>query len=454
VRVAVDVPGLELSAYQKAVRTVLRHPLITASWPDEKALPLVRRFAAQLREDLAEAFGYRLELAGDTVRLVRARDGLDDTQPAMSRTGRVFDRRRYAYLALTLAVLGRAGTQVTLSELAEAVAADAGRIAGLGLQTDSHAHRVAFVDAVAWLEQRGALRLADGAASAWVSDPSRAEALFDIDRDVLNVVFRPTRVLQHVRSVAALLDRPVGTSENAHRRAAGQRARRAVVEQSVVYFADTDPQTVGHLRGQAFAEDLERLTGLRVERRAEGVCLIDTVGWSESRFPGTGAVAQVALLLAGEIADRIVDVDAPPLPRFPAPSAIERRAALVSLVDAGLPGAGVHDEFVADLAEPDAEPSGLEPATYPLLADAWVRSTVDKLVDRYGAALGEKWRADPARLAADATALLAMHGLIVGVPGGVLALPILGRYRIVTASVKRRRHAVAEATLFDSEGLV
>src|SRR5262249_39467474 len=143
-RFASDVSDLELADYQRAVRLVLRHPLIPASYPDDKALPRVRRFSATLRQDLAEAFGYRLELHGSTARLVRTKDLVDPTQPALSRTGRPFDRQRYAYLALCLAVLGRAGIQITLSELAESVAADANRIAGLGLDADRGADRRAL----------------------------------------------------------------------------------------------------------------------------------------------------------------------------------------------------------------------------------------------------------------------------------------------------------------------
>jgi uncharacterized protein (TIGR02678 family) len=458
-RVAVDVSGLELADYQRAVRLVLRYPLINAGYPDEKALPLVRRWTPQLRADLAEVFGYRLELHGDTVRLQRVVDELDASQPAISRTGKAFDRRRYAYLALTLAVLGRAGIQVTLTELADAVAADAGRIPGLGFAADSHAHRMAFVDAVIFLEQRGALRLADGTPTAWAHDPERAEALYDIDRDTLVALFRPGRVLQHLRSVGALLDRPGGTSENALRRAAGQAARRAVAERPAVYYAEVPGEVANHLRAPALTEDLERLTGLRLERRAEGVALVDTAAWSEHRFPGTGAVAQTALLLAGEIADRIEDVDAPPLPRLPAPSLGERNAELVGVVDAGLPAAGVLAEAstpampagigpAGDAAGPAGSAEPVEPADYPLLAHSWLRSTTDTILARYGAAFGEKWLADPGRLLAEALDVLARHRLVAPVPGGVLALPLLGRYRIVTATV-RRRGSTATPSLFD-----
>src|SRR2546429_5619093 len=119
-RVAAEVSTLELPEYQKAVRLVLRHPLITAVYPDSSALPLVRRWARQLREDLGGVLGYTLTVTGDTARLRRVQDGLDGTRPAISRTGRPFDRRRYPYLGLPLSALDRPGTQIALSELADA----------------------------------------------------------------------------------------------------------------------------------------------------------------------------------------------------------------------------------------------------------------------------------------------------------------------------------------------
>src|SRR6266542_4637659 len=73
------------------------------------------------------------------------------------------------------------------------------------------------------------LRMADGSSAAWASDPGAGEALYDVARDVVFALFRPSRVLQHVESVAALLDRSTASSGNAARRAAAQAARRAVV---------------------------------------------------------------------------------------------------------------------------------------------------------------------------------------------------------------------------------
>lgn len=450
-RFALDVPELELADYQRVVRLILRHPLITTTWPDERALPRVRRFGATLRRDLAEAFGYRLELHGSTARLVRAKDQLDGTQPAVSRTGRPFDRQRYAYLALCLAVLGRAGIQITLSELADSVAGDANRITGLGLDPDHGPDRRAFVDAVGWLEERGVLRLADGSSAAWASDPGAGEALYDVAQDVVFALFRPTRVVQHVESVSALLGRLMTSSGNAERRRAAQVARRAVVESPVVYHADVDPVVANHLRGSALAADLARLTGLRVERRAEGVLLVDTAGFTGERFPGAGSVAQAAVLLAVEMADRVADPDGRRVRRLAPPDGRGRQQSLVGQIDVGLPSAtlvrlddtGPTEPWTTEDEGDHDEPEGA--GRLPFITDSFLRTAVGEILQRYGTAFGAQWHADPDRLRVEAVALLERFGAVTSVPGGVLVRPLVGRYRHTVAAVKPR---AATETLF------
>lgn len=435
-RFAVDVSDLELADYQRAVRLLLRYPLITAVWPDERALPRVRRFSAQLRRDLAEAFGYRLELHGATARLVRTTDVFDPDRPAMTRTGRPFDRQRYAYLALCLAVLGRAGIQITLSELADAVAGDANRIVGLGFNPDTAADRRALVDAVGWLEERGVMRLADGSSTSWAGDPGVGEALYDIARDAVFALFRPPRVLQHVDSVTALLDRSMGGSDNADRRAAAQAARRAVVDRPVVYYADASIEVANHLRGSALPADLYRLTGLRVERRADGVLLVDTARLSAESFPGTGSVAQVAVLLGTAMADRVLDPDGRRVKRLAAPEPGAAQAALIAQIDAGLPSA-TYVPLVEDDAIVPAE-AGDDDGRYPFITDSFLRVAVDGILARYGGAFGAAWHADADRLRTEAVALLARFGAVTVVPGGVLVRPLVGRYRNTVAEVRQR----------------
>ncbi|TLQ44522.1 TIGR02678 family protein [Streptomyces marianii] len=464
-RVAEGVSPLELADYQKAVRLVLRHPLVTSGYPDRVALATVRRWADQLRSDLMEVLGYRLVTTADTARLQRAQDGLDATRPALTRAGRPFDRRRYAYLALTLAALGRHGAQVALGELADAVAADAVRIDGLGLDTARKPDRDAFVDAVTWLTERGALTLADGSATAWAGDPERAEALYDIDREILLAVHHPTRVLQHLTSVTSLLDSSgalgLSAGRAAQRRDQARRARRLVLENPVAYYADADSELLGQLRAPALAEDLERLTGLTVERRAEGVALVDTSGrLSDLRFPGGGTVAQAALLLAARISAAVQRSGRHALELLPAPTAAERLAARARRIDAALPSRGL----VTALAVQDEEPAygvpvdeapgdeGREPVEtrYPFVTDSWLRGRLKEITAEYGAGFAADLRGDPDRLLGQALDLLAAMSLITRVDGGALALPLLARYRGVTARVRTRTatRPTAQTVLF------
>jgi len=472
-RVAENVSALDLGEYQQAARQVLRYPLITAAYPDKATLPLVRKWAPQLRQDLAETLGYTLISNGDTIRLRRVQDTLDPTRPAYTRAKKPFDRRRYAYLVLTLSALGRSGRQIALSELADAVAADAGRIDGLGLDTERKADRDAFVDAVAWLEARGALRMADGSAADWVNDPERAEALYDIDRDIVGAVYAPSRVLQHLDSVTGLLGDAASAGPaqgvNAERRRAGRRARRLVLENPVVYYADADENLRGLLRSPALAEDLERLTGLPLERRAEGVALINTGSrLTDVTFPGTGTVAQAALLLSARIAGYL-QRNRERVEHLPAATAAERLAEASARIDAALPARTGVAALLADTVLPanTAISAGLAPpaapgtpgmcegvpglpgetnlgegvpaeAAYPFLSESWLRAELKKLVDEFGSGMSERQVADPAGLLDDALDLLASVGLVARTSGGALILPLLARYRGVTAQLKEK----------------
>jgi uncharacterized protein (TIGR02678 family) len=463
-RVAAGVGSLELAEYQRAVRLVLRHPLITVSYPDRTALPLARKWARQLRTDFAEVLGYTLVSTGETIRLRRVQDTLDATRPALTRARRPFDRRRYAYLVLTLSALGRSGNQIALGELADAVAAEAGRIDGLGMDTGRKGDRDGFVDAVAWLEARGALRMADGSAAEWVNDPEHAEALYDIDREIVAAVYAPSRVLQHLHSVTELLN---GTDRdgpaqgvNAQRRLNARRARRLVLEHPVVYYADVDPGLRGQLRSAALTEDLERLTGLPLERRAEGVALVN-IGQrlTDVTFPGTGTVAQAALLLCARIAGYLQRNRAR-LEHLPAATAAERLAEAAQRIDSALPdrgrvadllasGGGLEDTdglgaaaaILARADDPapasaDADTETAADVTYPFFSEMWLRNELRKLVDEFGSGMAEKQVADLEGLLGDALGLLASAGLVSRVDGGVLVLPLLARYRSVTAQVK------------------
>ncbi|WP_070378650.1 TIGR02678 family protein [Rhodococcus sp. WMMA185] len=438
-----DIPPLARDSYQRAARIILSNHLVTQTYPDRVALPLLRRWATELRDDLSELFGYRLEITETTARLYTVADQLDAGAPAKTATGRTFDRYRYAYLALTLAALGRAGNQITLSELADHVAASASHVAGIELSTERAADRDAFVDAVRWLEVRGAIALADGDAGGWATNPDAGEALYDIDRSVVIALFRPPRALQHLRSVRDLLagadtEGAGGAVERvADTKEVARRVRRALVSRPVVYASDLDDDERLQLALPRTAADVGLLTGLVPERRREGIAMIDPSGrFSDTRFPGTGTVAQVALLLAGELADRVLDPDAPSGVQLAKPK--HHCAALAAQLDGAVPLSGIFGSLAGESGDVQLPPAASEPTLYPLVEDSRIRSVMTSLADRYGRTFAAAWQTDPVGLGDAAVALLERLGLVSTVPGGVLVLPALARYRGVVAHIRDR----------------
>lgn len=432
--IAEGIRDTDLGAYQRAARTLLVHPLVTRTHPDAGALPLVRRFATTLARDLDAAAGYRLELTPTCARLVKRLDRLDPTQ-AIQLAGKKkpFDRRRYAYLCLVLGALGRAGSQVALTELAESLRRRAADVDGLGFDPDEWRHRLAFVDVVLHLEHLGVLSPIEVSSVTWLRDPELGEALYDVDRDAAHQLFVPPRVIQHVASTAGLLADDLTASRDARRAASRQRLGRLLLEHPVVYFDDLTEVDRAYLVNQArtLADDLGRLTGAQLERRAEGAALIDaTGGFSDRRFPAGGTPAQVALLLADAIAALVGAGELATVPsageRATVPSASARGTELADRLDR------VRPTTVAG-GEPPAPPQlGDAPAgAGPLVPDAWVVATVEALIASHGPSFAADLRDDPAALAAAALEVLVAFDLVRPVAGGIVARPAVARYRDV-----------------------
>jgi len=339
----------DLGAYQHAVRVVLTTDVVTATRPRPGMLEAVLRWADQLSKDLRDHLGYTLIATTRQVRLIRRLDGLDPTQTTIftAKSGRSFDRRRLAYLCLILASFQRSRVEVSLADLVRAFTPSANAIDGLGFNPTVSAHKAAVVDVLDWLADRGALRLSDGSADAWSADTERGDALYDIDHDICAALFRPARPVQHLTSAAGLLDATyVSAKRGAQREAAAQRAARALLEHPVVYYAQVEPEVAEALRQTGVAENLARLTGLAVERRAEGVLLADAGGrFTDRPFPGRGgAVNRAAGLLLAKIADVLEDPDEAPL-LLPVPAEADDQRELLAKIDAALPLGGVVTEL-------------------------------------------------------------------------------------------------------------
>jgi uncharacterized protein (TIGR02678 family) len=452
------VPLSDLGSYQHAVRLVLTHDVITAARPRQGTLEQVLRWADQMTADFRDLLGYTLIATTRQVRISRRLDALDPTQSAVfsSRYGKPFDRRRLSYLCLVLASFQRSRVEISLADLVRAFTPAANAIDGLGFDPTVAAHKAAVVDVLDWLADRGALRLSDGSLESWASDTERGDALYDVDHDICATLFRPARPVQHLTSAAGLLDSTfVSAKRGAQREAAAQRAARALVEYPVVYYAQVEPETADALRQSGVAEDLARLTGLAVERRAEGIMLADAAGrFTDRPFPGRGgAVNRAAGLLLAKIADLIEDPDET-LTSLELPADAEDQRDLLARVDSALPAAGVVQELAwsahpVEHDEPEriATSSHPAPVLVPFVAHSMLHVMIDELYDELGGgSFTITWQHDPRGLLAAATQFLADLRLLRPVPGGALVLPAAARYRNIKLALPVR-HAAGQLGL-------
>ncbi|SCL36322.1 TIGR02678 family protein [Micromonospora rhizosphaerae] len=437
-QVAAGISATDLPSYQRAARLVLRHTLITDVYPRPGMLELVHRWEDPLAGDLRVLFGYRLDVRTSYARLIRCFDRLTPVVQFRSRARRPFDRRRYAYLCLVLAGLRRSYTEISLAVIARILAPQANAVDGLRFDPTISEHKQALADALGFLEQVGALRCSDGSANAWLRDPETGDALYDVDHDLCNAVFRPTRSLRDLPSAGALLTPAKGLGRDA-RRVAGQRARREVIEYPVTYFDEVDEDAAAALRDPQLAEDLSRLTGAVVERRAEGIALIDPTGtFSDAPFPAPNAVARAAALLLGAIADDLTRTESEATAiRLATPPAVELQAELISRVDEGMPGTqqpgtptGQEEAGLVDSGPGWAVVEA--GAALPVINDARLTELMHDLYIRFGAAsFTDTWAADPSGMLAAARRFLFEMKLLAPAPSGAFVMPAAGRYRTI-----------------------
>ncbi|RCG27115.1 DUF2398 family protein [Sphaerisporangium album] len=426
-RAAADVAAGDLGSYQDAVRLVLTSDLITAVHPRPGMLERVLPWADQLTRDLRDLFGYTLIATTRQVRLIRRLDVLDPSRGKIftSRAGKPFDRRRLAYLCLILGSFQRSRVEVSLADLVRLFAPVANSIDGLGFDPLVPGHKGAVVDVVGWLVERGALTLSDGSAEAWARDEG-GDALYDVDHDVCAALFRPPRPVQHLTSAAGLLDGLGGSPE--------ARVRRLLLERPVVYYADLDAEAAAVLRRDDVTDNLARLTGLVVERRAEGVLLADPGGrFTDKAFPGRGGVVnRAAGLLLARIAD-LLEEDA--LAWVEPPVESEAQADLLARIDAALPEAGVVRDLAWSAPERVPDPPR-RPEPLAFLERHRLEELIQDLYEKFGAAsFTGAWQQDPYGLLDAALVLLADLRLTRPVPGGVVVLPAAVRYRNITLAI-------------------
>jgi uncharacterized protein (TIGR02678 family) len=314
---------------EQAARALRMRPLLTAE-ADPETFTLARRHGDWLTDRFHHLLGYRLAIRGDHARLYKRPRLPYRDRPARIRPGSVrpgpedgwapFGRRHYVLLALALAALeahhGR--SQTLIGGLAEDVAT-LGAELGLRVEFERRDERKAFADVLELLCRLGVLSQRDGSRDAFVArDEALEEALFDIDHGRLGDLKATPLALTGIEHVGELLSEDYAASEDGERARRRHRIARTLVEEPVLYVDELEPAERDSYRSQRhrLEPELEALTGLQAERRAEGSALIDAGRrMSDVRFPSRSAESLLALLACERLRSAAHDAERNPLPR-------------------------------------------------------------------------------------------------------------------------------------------
>ncbi|MFD5316813.1 TIGR02678 family protein [Streptomyces sp. NPDC127098] len=286
---------------RSAARLLLAQPLVTSDGPHSDLFPLIRRHADWLSKRFQQVLGYRLLVDSSYARLFKAGLGTGAGHRLERSTGTPFTPHTYACLALALSVLVTAPEQLLLSQLVTDIRAAAADAEIELEETGRAAGKRTLVAALRLLVDWGVLIETEGHVAALAQDGG-GEALITVDRELARVVVAGP--LAQARDGADLVRRAADPGFGGPR----TYVRRMLVETPVVYLDElTDAErdwlrTRQRREAQAFSE----LLGLETEIRAEGVALVDPEDeLTDLHLPGTGTVAQAALLLVERLVERL-----------------------------------------------------------------------------------------------------------------------------------------------------
>lgn len=302
---------------RRALRALLRTPLLTAHGPDVDAFGLVRRHAAWLREWLARNAGWRLHVDSELARLRKVpADTRDGSRPARARRGDApFSRRRYVLLCLALAALEREDRQTALGRLAEhlvALVVGDPQLAAAGVTFDlsGRDQRRDLVAVVRLLLDLRILVRVHGDEEAYLAE--RGDVLYTINRPALAAMLSVKRGPSTVdedrleQRLAAITEEPLPDTDEGRFRRLRSRLTRQLLDDPVVYYDDLDADELDYLhRTRArILDEITEATGLVPEIRREGIAMVDDRGdLTDLGLPEEGTDGHLTLLLAEHLAD-------------------------------------------------------------------------------------------------------------------------------------------------------
>jgi len=321
---AAEISHLVAEERQKALRALLRHPLLLADHPEHReAFASVRRHADHVRDWFARYPGWSFELTSECARLYKTPASVRDaTRPARNpHDDEPLSRRRYILLCLALATLVRAERQISLGELARAVLgaiADDETFARNGIlfdldQTDSRRDLVAVLRVL--IDWRALVHV-DGEADRFVQR-SDVDALYDVRH---HVVFRllacrrpPSSITEpgfDARLAALVAEHAIATDVQRNSRIRTHLVRRLLDDPVLYPDEELSQEERDYLVSQRphLPPTLARATGLHVEDRLDGLALADPSGdCTDLGLPETGTEGHATLLVAEDLGRRRLD---------------------------------------------------------------------------------------------------------------------------------------------------
>ena len=310
---------------RRAVRLLLRQPLLTSRGAGKQKFSEVRKHAGWLAEWFGREAGWQVRIDHSVARLRKIpashADGSRPAQPGKQS----FSRRRYVLACLALATLERAESQVTLGWLVDRIVRlareDDLAAAGITFTLQTRDERSDLVAVAKLLLEVGVLARVAGDEQAFVNDTG--DALYDVDRDVLSVLLIARRGPSTVSAattperLAALTQEASPATEDGRNRAIRHSLTRRLLDDPVVYYDDLNEAERSYLDRQRglLLRRLTEATGLVAEARGEGIALLDPTGEAtDLGMPEEGTDGHATLLLAEFLAQRLRAGQAGPVP--------------------------------------------------------------------------------------------------------------------------------------------
>jgi uncharacterized protein (TIGR02678 family) len=301
---------------RRAVRLLLRQPLITSREAHRAKFTEVRKHASWLADWFAREAGWAVQTDHSVTRLRKIpashADGSRPAQPGRQ----PFSRRRYVLACLALATLERAESQVTLGWLVDRIVRLASEddiaAAGITFTLQTRDERSDLVAVAKLLLEIGVLARVAGDEQAFVNDTG--DALYDVDRTVLSVLLigrrgpSTVRALTTAERLAALTHEPGPGTEDGRNRSIRHALTRRLLDDPVLYYSELTDEERAYLDRQRglMLRRLTDATGLIAEVRSEGIALLDPTGEAtDLGMPEEGTDGHATLLLAEFLAERL-----------------------------------------------------------------------------------------------------------------------------------------------------